>query len=290
MRGHVVEGRRRVDRVLAMDGWPAEPSEARLRALEAAGGLAYWAGNMSAAGLHYQASIDEARRLGQDAELATALYNHWFTRRPTDSFGDWAALLASDDKEELDEALAIWTRLGDEEGVGKALWGLGEHYAYRVEVPEAVDAITRSLAIFERRGDQFWIGWCRFTRAFALANGKDFTGAAKDMSVALRVFAASRDVSGTVLTLSATSSLLLMTGRTIDAIEIGAAAARATAETGLHIANLWAGPGQPAPDLASLEPGHQEAAARGRAWTREEALDRAIELSDELAGGAPALG
>ena len=110
------------------------------------------------------------------------------------------------------------------------------------------------------------------------------------MSIALRVFAASRDVSGTVLTLSATASLLLMTGRTIDAIELGAAAARATAETGLHIANLWAGPSQPAPDLASTEPGHPEAAARGRAWTREEALDRAIALMDELAGAVPATG
>src|SRR5690606_19790202 len=81
MRGHVVEGRRRVDRVLAMPGWSDAPSEARLRALEAAGGLAYWAGDMTSAGVHYGKSIDEARRLGQDAELATALYNHWFTRR-----------------------------------------------------------------------------------------------------------------------------------------------------------------------------------------------------------------
>ena len=174
MRGHVVEGRRRVDRVLAMDGWTDPPSEARLRAYEAAGGLAYWAGDMSTAGHHYEASINEARRLGDDAELATALYNHWFTRRPTSSFGDWAALLASDDKEELDEALEIWTRMGDEEGIGKALWGLGEHHAYRGEVALAVEAISRALAIFDRRGDQFWIGWCRFTRAFALAIGKDF--------------------------------------------------------------------------------------------------------------------
>jgi predicted ATPase/class 3 adenylate cyclase len=285
MRGHVVEGRRRVDRVLAMPDWTDAPSEARLRAFEAAGGLAYWGGDMTTAGLHYLESVDEARRLGDEAQLANALYNHWFTRRPTESTADWAALLASDDKEELDEALEIWTRLGDDEGVGKALWGLGEHYAYREEVPEAVDAITRSLAIFEPRGDQFWIGWCRFTRSFAYASSKQFAAAARDMSVALRVFQASRDVSGTVLTLSAVSSLLLMTGRTIEGVEVGAAGAKATAETGLHIANLWAGPNQAVPDLTSTDPEIQAAAARGRAWTREEALERAIAISDELAAG-----
>jgi predicted ATPase/class 3 adenylate cyclase len=203
MRGHVAEGRRRVDRVLAMHTWPAEASGARLRALEAAGGLAYWAGNMTVAGAHYLASVDEARRLGDEAEIANALYNHWFTRRPTENVGEWAALLASDDKEELDEALEIWTRLGDEEGVGKALWGLGEHHAYREEAAPAVDAITRSLAIFEARGDQFWIGWGRFTRSFAYATERDFGQAARDMAVALQVFRSSRDVSGMCLTLAA---------------------------------------------------------------------------------------
>ena len=129
------------------------------RALEAAGGLAYWAGDMTVAGEHYARSVDEARRLGDDGELANALYNHWFTRRPTESIEDWALLIAARDREELDEALAIWTRLGDEIGVGKALWGIGEHYAYNVEIEDAVDATTRALEIFERHRDPFWIAW-----------------------------------------------------------------------------------------------------------------------------------
>jgi hypothetical protein len=88
MRGHLAEGRSRVAAVLAMPGWEGDPSKARLRALEAAGGLAYWAGDMRAAGQHYEDAEAEARRLGDERELANALYNHFFARRPTAGVDD----------------------------------------------------------------------------------------------------------------------------------------------------------------------------------------------------------
>ncbi len=287
MRGHVVEGRRRVDRVLAMPAWTPEPSRDRLRALEAGGGLAYWAGDMAGAGVLYGAAADEARRLGDDAEIATAVYNHWFARRPTSGLSEWAALLASDDRELLDEALETWTRLGDEEGVAKALWGLGEHHAYREELAAAEDATTRALTIFERRGDPFWVAWTRFTRGFARSLGGDVPGAASDVAVCLRAFQASRDVSGLVLTMAAMSSLLLIARRDEDAFALGAAAERATAETGLHIASLWATPSMPVADLAGATGRLREAADRGRALTREAALDEAIRIADALASAPP---
>ena len=283
MRGHIVEARRRVARVLAMPGWPSEPSEARLRALEAAGGLAYWAGDMTEAGVHYGAAAEEARRLGDDAEIANAVYNHWFTRRPTEDLSGWAALLADDDKRLLDEALEIWTRLGDETGVAKALWGLGEHYAYRMESDAAEDATTRALAIFERGGDAFWISWTRFTRAFARAAAGRISGAAGDIAVAMRSFRTSGDLSGLCLTMSAMGSLLLRAGRTELAFAIGAAADRAVSETGLHLASLWPTESFPFPDLEHADGPLLDAANRGRAWTREQAVDEAIRLADELA-------
>ena len=82
MRGHITEGRRPVDRVLAMPQWTAAPTRARLRALEAAGGLAYWAGDVEAASAHYGAAVEMARALGDDGELANALYDFFFARRP----------------------------------------------------------------------------------------------------------------------------------------------------------------------------------------------------------------
>ena len=50
MRENITEGRVRVDRVLAMPQWTDEPIRAPLRALEAAGGLAYWGGDLVSAG------------------------------------------------------------------------------------------------------------------------------------------------------------------------------------------------------------------------------------------------
>jgi tetratricopeptide (TPR) repeat protein len=266
-----------------MPGWTTEPSRGRLHALEAAGGLAYWGGGMTTAGQHYAASVEEARRLDDDAELANALYNHWFTRRPTDGINDWAQLLAADDRLMLDEALRIWTGLGDELGVAKALWGLGEHYAYRQETDAAEDVLTRALAIFERRGDRFWIAWGRFTRSFSRSLSGDLRGAAEDVAVALREFRESRDVSGLCLTMSGMSSLLLLAGRPTEAYAVAAAAQRAIAETGLHIATLWPNSAVVVPDLDLATGELATAVERGRAWTREQALDEAIRIADGMA-------
>ncbi len=285
MRGHLAEGRRRVARVLAMPGWPPDASEPRLRALEAAGGLAYWAGDMTAAGDYYALAATDARRLGDDREIANALYNHWFARRPTGDVTDWAMLLAADDRELLDEALAIWTRLGDEEGVARALWGLGEHYAYREECAAAEDATTRALEIFERRGDRFWMSWTRFTRSFARALDGNVGGACEDIAVCLREFRQSRDVSGLVLTMAAMSGILLLAGRTEEAYLTGAAADRAVAETGLRLASLWPTASMPSPDRGTMDPVLLAAVSRGQALTREQALDHAIALADALAAG-----
>jgi predicted ATPase/class 3 adenylate cyclase len=286
MRGHIIEGRRRVDTVLAMPGWPDEPSLARVRALEAAGGLAYWAGDMAGASSRYGEAAVVARRLGDERELANALYNRFFAQRPTSAIGEWVAVLA-EDRSLLDEALEIWTRLGDEAGVAKALWGLGEHHVYRDEFEAAEEATTRALAIFERLGDRFWIAWTRFTRAFGRARQGKLASAGLDLGEALRDFRTNRDVSGVAIVLSALSSILLMAGRPADGYAVGAAARRSIAETGLHIASLWPTSDIPTPDPDPADPVLRAAARDGAGWSRDEAADRAIALADELAATSP---
>ena len=285
MRGHILEGRRRMDAVLAMPGWEQPASIARLRALEAAGGLAYWAGDMASASEHYGAAVAEARQIGDLPQLANALYNKFFAKRPTNGVDDWVSGIADDDKSTLDEALEIWTGLGDEDGVARALWGLGEHYAYRRQYEDTEAVLTRALEIFERRRDGFWIAWTRFTRAFGRALDGRVSAAAGDVAISMREFRASRDVSGAVLLMSATASLLLLGGRVEDAYAVGAAARRAVAETGLHIATLWRTDDIPTTDPEPADPALRAAAAEGAWWSREEALDRAIALADELATG-----
>jgi predicted ATPase/class 3 adenylate cyclase len=287
MRGHIIEGRARVDRILAMPGSPTEPTASRLRVLEAAGGLAYWGGALNDAYVHYAAAVDLARRLGDDHELAEALYNLNFARRPTADDADWVAQISEDDTSLVDEAIAIWTRLGDEHGMARALWAQGEHYAYRGEFEKAEDATTRALAIFEREGDPFWIGWSRFTRAFARVLAHDPAGAAADIGPTLRDFWTRRDLSAVVLLMSGLSTAILLAGRAADGYAVSAAANRIVAETGLHLASIWPTDQVPVPDLETQDAALRAAIALGASWSRDEAVDRAVALAAEVAAGLP---
>jgi hypothetical protein len=78
------------------------------------------------------------------------------------------------------------------------------------------------------------------------------------------------------------ASTLLLAGRTVDAHAVRGAATRAMAETGLHLATLW--PDDfPAPDDHPADPELAAAVELGASWTREAAVDRALELAHELA-------
>ncbi len=188
----------------------------------------------------------------------------------------------------LDDALAIWTRLGDEHGMGKALWGLSEWYGYRGDFVQAEVNATRALEIFERIGDPFWVSWSRFTRAFGRVLAHNVQAAAADLAPTLREFWAGRDVSGVVLVLSGLSTLLLIDHREADGYAVGGAAQRLVAETGLHLATLWPSSEVPMVDPETASPELQAAFERGRAWSREEAVERSLALVDALAGGTSA--
>jgi tetratricopeptide (TPR) repeat protein len=287
-RGHLSEARTRVGRVLAMPQWPDEPTTARLRALEAAGGLAYWAGDLVPAGQHYQAAVEVARGLGDEAELANAFYNLFFARRPAANSDEWIDLMRDDDTSLLDDALEIWTRLGDEEGMGRALWGLSEWYGYRGDYEQAEASATRSLEIFERIGDPFWVSWSRFTRAVGRVLHRDIQAGADDLVPTLQEFWLARDVSGLALVLAGVSTLLLMGGREVDGYEVGGAVRRLVSETGVHLAVLWPTTEIPWADPDTADPDLAAAFARGATWSREEAVERAGVLAAEMAGGSSA--
>ncbi len=288
MRGHITEGRTRVDRVLAMPEWTLEPTRARLRALEAAGGLAYWAADMEAASAHYGAAVALARALGDDAETANALYDQFFARRPARDSAEWEQIMREGDTSLLDEALEIWTRLGDEQGMGRALWGLSEYYGYRGEADRAEVAATRALEIFERIGDPFWVSWSRFTRAFGRVLRGDVPDAAVDLAPTLREFWASRDLSGVTLVISAVSTMLLLEGREEDGYLVAGAERRLIAETGIHLASRVPIGGQPVTDPDTTDPVLRAALIDGAGWSREDTVEHTLAFLDSIAQRAPA--
>jgi tetratricopeptide (TPR) repeat protein len=285
-RGHLVEGRRRIDQVLAMAG--ASPgSTARLRALEAAGGLAYWTADMRSAASHYAAAVEEARATGDEAEIANALYNQSFAQNPEGSPATWVADLLAADQPMLEEALEIWTRLGDDSGRARALWAIGEHHIYRGELEEGEAAVSEALSIFERLGDAFWVAWSHFTRAYGRVRLGHVQAAARDLHDALAGFLKADDVSGVVLVQAGLAGLLLETGRTEDAYRVAAATERRMSQTGIYLATLSSSELFEMPDLQTADPALRRALDEGAAWSADEARDRAAALlADVVARGS----
>src|SRR5437588_13127716 len=116
MRGHLHEGRARLEAVLALAGAHDHPRERR-RALEAAGGIAYWQGDMPAAQAFYDECLASTREGGTSAQLANAIYNVSFPRMVNRQDLAHAAQLRT-------EALTIHREVRDEADLAHCLWRL----------------------------------------------------------------------------------------------------------------------------------------------------------------------
>ena len=82
IRGHLVEARDRLERILAMPGVDAAPVELLARAEGATGSVAYWRGDIHETSLHYGRALEFARRGADRRLLAESLYNFGFAPDP----------------------------------------------------------------------------------------------------------------------------------------------------------------------------------------------------------------
>jgi len=76
-RGHLSEGRRRLEELLALPSAQGR-DPARARALAAAGGIAWWQEDIAAARGFYREALAIERELGVQRGIAEALYNQAF--------------------------------------------------------------------------------------------------------------------------------------------------------------------------------------------------------------------
>jgi predicted ATPase/class 3 adenylate cyclase len=107
--GNVSEGLETVDSLLGVTG--LERSAARLRAVEARGGLLYWSGDVRRAIDAYTEQLTLARELGDNRARADALFNIATT---VGQAGDAQAAFTM-----LDEAFGLYQVLGDQRGKGR---------------------------------------------------------------------------------------------------------------------------------------------------------------------------
>jgi predicted ATPase/class 3 adenylate cyclase len=267
MRGHLHEGRARLGTILEMKRG-RNYREARIRALEAAGGIAYWQGDMTAARAFYDECLELARAGVEKSAIANALYNAAF---PT-------FIQRSDIPRSLElfgEALPIYRELGDDPGIRRCLWGIANCLYYQERYDESVVPLDEAIGMFRKTDDRFGLGWALHTRALLAIRAADFGRARPLVREALQIFAAAGDVSGIVLVLDDAGDIERLAGDRALGLRLAAAAATHQTASGAELGRILNVTEQRSrvEDLTDEE--DQRAWAEGRAMT----IDQAVAVS-----------
>jgi predicted ATPase len=272
MRGHLREARARLDGILAMPQTREYPLD-RARALEAAGGIAYWQGDMGATQVYYDECLELTREGGDPLAIANALYNDSFPANVGRTDIPKARAL-------LEEALPMFRQLDDQAGVARCLWGLGQAYFNSGEFVNAVSTLDEAIQLFQRLGDLFGLGWAYFLRAVLALQLNDTAGAESRNVKALEIFAAADDVSGVVLVLDGLAEVARRRGDRLRAARLAGAAAVHEVTTGAGLSTVvstregWR-------STEKLTESEEAARAEGEAMSVEQAV--AYALSEENA-------
>ncbi len=267
MRGHLHEGRARLTAILAMPGSDRN-RDARARALEAAGGIAYWQGDMPAALVFYDECL-ELRRAGDDRrELANAIYNTSF---PT--MVDRRDLNRS--QALLEEALPVYRELADDAGISQCQWAIGNLMYFSANYNDAIPALDEAIALFRKAGNQFGLGWALHTRALCALRTGDVAGARRFVGEGLGLFSKAGDVSGVALMLDDASEVAMVEGDRSGAFKLASAATVHQATSGTGLGNIL--------NLEERRSRHEDVSGEAdeRAWAEGQAMtiDQAVALA-----------
>jgi tetratricopeptide (TPR) repeat protein len=268
MRGHLHEARTRLEAILAMPGSRDHPT-ARRHALEAAGGVAYWQADMPAAQRFYDECLELTRDTGDMRAIANAIYNSAFPKVIDRSDVPEAFAL-------LQEALPMFREVGDDLGVGRCLWAIGNCWYFQDRPDPAVEPLDEAINIFRRLGAGFDLGWALHMRALVAIKQMDPVTATVLAQEALRMFSAVRDVSGLVLLVGNFAEIARLEGDLTRAIRLAGASAAHEASTGAGIAGLAIAIDQRLRDRISGEE-EERAWAEGQAMSIEDAVAYALE-------------
>jgi predicted ATPase len=147
-RGYCQEGRRRLDTLLAQKQTitSVEYKKARLKALDAAGRLAFNQGDSEAAQGFFEESLSIAQELEDKSAIAGALQNLGMVAGQRN---DYASL-----RQRYAESLELLRQLQDKAGLGALLHKLGAEAARQGDIQEAHARYTESLALRRQLGDE----------------------------------------------------------------------------------------------------------------------------------------
>jgi predicted ATPase/class 3 adenylate cyclase len=242
MRGHLAEGRRYTDAALALPDASAHAGE-RERALEGAGGIAYWQGDLEATRSYYGEAVDLARASGDKKRLANALYNYSFT--------GWMAASKTDDLAHvleneafkarrgiLEEALSIARETGDSQTIARVLWGLAMVHHENGDTPGAIPILDECAQRFRDVGDLFGLAWALHTQGNVHVRLGHYDVARRAYQEQLEILAEASDAPGATVALADYAELLLEEGNRAGAFRLYAASAAMRKAFGAHLATI----------------------------------------------------
>ncbi len=226
MRGHLQEARAKLTAIVQMPG--GSPG-VRALVLEAAGGIAYWQGDLDAARSFYQESLAMQREIGDPISIARALYNLSFV-----------FFLKQDDvataQSLLDESLALYTQARDDAGMARVHWALASLAHFAGDYPAARHHLDLSLPTFRRIDDRFSLGWALHILGVVTVKTGDFDVARAAFREGLSLFGEARDVTGLALLFDDLSSLALTEGDVPRAARLAGGAAALQKQSGTDLA------------------------------------------------------
>jgi predicted ATPase/class 3 adenylate cyclase len=146
-RGHLREGRARLERLLALPGGKGR-NPLRARALGALGGIVYWQNDYESTRSAYEEAVDIARELGEPRLLANALYDLSFI--PSVVEGDFDAT-----KRLLEESLDV-ADPHDRALLGSIWSALGFVAVLQPQrdLADRIEPIQNAIAIYRELGDR----------------------------------------------------------------------------------------------------------------------------------------
>jgi predicted ATPase/DNA-binding SARP family transcriptional activator len=273
IRAHLSEGRQLLTDLLALDV-DVEPA-VRARAVSAAGSLAYWQGDASAAVRLYTESLDMRRTLGDPVEVASALYDlgHVFSvMGPVMDSARGRALET--------ESLEIYRSLGDPIGEAWLVWALGANSQFAGDHVTALKELSTSVDLFRELDDPFGLAWALTVRGISAVQLGHDNLAESGYHEALPMFAAVNDVSGIDSILEHLARLAASRGDPRRAVQLAAAGSRARGLSGSGIIGMTYGDRSEVTELEGLSEDEFELAWRtGAAMSTAEAVTYALEAT-----------
>jgi tetratricopeptide (TPR) repeat protein len=274
MRGHLTEGRERIEAVLILAEQALDPI-LRMTALDAAGGIAYWQGDVAGAERFYRTCLEVSRKSGDRDWSARSLSSLAYTLRglagTSGSAGSADLALRTAEK-----ALAEFRDLGDDAGEAGALRLIAILQAARGNLDVARVAADTALHIFARLNRPFDLAWTLRQVGVIEMRGGQMSDAGRSLRDSLRLFAGLLDISSMPVLLGDLATLAVAQGDPERAAHLSDAAAAMQASSGARWASvvrkLDRDPG-PEPDT---EIGPESPWTRGAAFAIEDVLDYAL--------------